>query len=502
MVLEGKYEVIRLLGEGGMGAVYEAHHKVIGRKVAVKFLHPEFAANPQAIQRFQQEAQIAGSLGHANICEVTDIGRTDDGSPYMLMPLLEGMSLGEKMNEDVGLLPTSLVFDIIYQTLTALQRAHDGGIVHRDLKPDNIFLTRMGDREDFIKILDFGISKIVSGSGPGAEAGLTTTGMVLGTPYYMAPEQARGAKGLDHRVDIYAMGVILYELLTGTTPFQAESYNEIIVKIVMEPFPTPRSLNSEIPVNVEEVILKAMARDPDERFSSARGFKRALLNRARESAMKLPGYLTRGDFTGDVPLLDTAFLEGEAFPRRSWVKPALAVSAIAVIAIALLVLQPWKREGKQSTATKTASPVASMEIAPVKSIPAEVRLNFLGVPSGGRVTVAGKRVWHGSIMLERTDKRLRYRATAPGYAPSEDWITPDRDRTTVVRLKKAVVEFGQEIRANKRIRRTMRTMRRNLRGATMRGPMMRASSAGMTGGGRKVVKGRHDTQVDSDYGED
>ncbi len=188
LVLKGKYEISRLIGEGGMGAVYEAHHKLIGRKVAIKFLHAEYATNPQAIQRFIQEAQIAGSLGHENICEVTDIGRTDDGAPYMLMPMLEGQSLGDAMNDEEGLLSTKRVSDIAYQALTGLQRAHDAGIVHRDLKPDNIFLTRMGDREDFVKILDFGISKIVSGTMPGVSGGLTTTGMVLGTPYYMAPE--------------------------------------------------------------------------------------------------------------------------------------------------------------------------------------------------------------------------------------------------------------------------------------------------------------------------
>ncbi|MFH2007585.1 MAG: serine/threonine-protein kinase [bacterium] len=498
-MIEGKYEITRLIGEGGMGAVYEAHHKFIGRKVAVKFLHAQYATNPQAIQRFLQEAQIAGSLGHANICEVTDIGRTEDGAPYMLMPLLKGCSLGEEMNALDGLLPTSRVFDIIYQTLTALQRAHDEGIVHRDLKPDNIFLTHMGDREDFVKILDFGISKIVSGTGsmPGVSGGLTTTGMVLGTPYYMAPEQAKGAKDLDHRVDIYAVGVILYELLTGQTPFQAESYNEIIVKIVMEPFPTPRSINARIPVAVEEVVLKAMARDPGERFKSARDFKHALLTQARESEMSLPSYLTRADFTGDVELFDTRALEGEAFPRKRKVLPIAAGALVAVAAVVLLVLQPWKGESKGETNKSAPPTLASMDAMRAPPKPDRVTLRFLGLPVGGRIVVDGKRVWHGTVKLPRSTQRLRYRATAPGHVASEDWIVPDRDRTTSLQL--GTSSAGPPPMGRPGRHHGVRP-RHAVRAPGMRAPGMRRTSAMSMGTMR--VRGRHDTVIDTDYGED
>jgi serine/threonine-protein kinase len=271
-VLDGKYQVGPVIGSGGMGRVYEATHIEIGRKVAIKHLHAQYSNDSQVIKRFQQEAQLAGSIGHDNICEVTDIGTTEDGSPYLVMPLLKGHPLSDLLSNDEPLQISRLV-DIICQTLSALQAAHHENIVHRDLKPDNIFISKFGDREDFVKLLDFGISKILDQD---SVSNLTQTGTVVGTPHYMSPEQAQGKKDLDQRVDIYAIGVILYEGLTGQRPFEGDSYNELLFKIVAGPLDTPTIINPSVPPNVEKVVLKAMSRDRGHRFESAVEMRRAL----------------------------------------------------------------------------------------------------------------------------------------------------------------------------------------------------------------------------------
>jgi len=277
IVLDGKYRIEKQVGAGGMGAVYMATHIAIGRRVAIKALHLEFSGDTQVVARFHREAQLAGSIGHDNICEVTDIGTLESGAPYLVMPLLQGRPLADLL-EDNEVLSLERVADIACQTLSALEAAHGAGIVHRDLKPDNIFVTKMGDRQDFVKLLDFGISKVLEQDEVSA---LTMTGTVLGTPFYMAPEQAKGSKSLDQRVDIYAMGVILYEALTGRRPFEGETYNEIMFKIIAEPFPAPTKLNPSVPPGVEQVIFKAMSREADHRFATAGEMRGALDAAAR-----------------------------------------------------------------------------------------------------------------------------------------------------------------------------------------------------------------------------
>lgn len=273
LVIGGKYRVEELIASGGMGKVYRATHVEIGRVVAIKYLRRKYIDNPEAIQRFQQEARLAGSVGHGNILEVTDMGIDTDGSPYLVMPFLSGTSL-DKLLENAEHLPLSRILDIVSQALAGLDAAHQKRIVHRDLKPSNIFVTQMGDREDFVKLLDFGISKVLDQT-PISQ--LTQTGAALGTPHYMAPEQAQGAKEIDFRVDIYSAGVILYEALTGRRPFEGKSYNELMFKIVSEPFPMPTTLNPQIPDAVEYVIIKAMARNRNDRYATADQMRRALL---------------------------------------------------------------------------------------------------------------------------------------------------------------------------------------------------------------------------------
>jgi len=272
-----------------MGRVYQATHQEIERKFAIKHLHLKYANDAETVERFHQDAWAAGSIGHDNICEVIDIGVQADGSPYLVMPLLTGSSLHALMIETQRL-PLARLLDILTQTLSALESAHARKIVHRDLKPENIFITRVGDREDFVKLLDFGISKILDQE---KVHQLTRTGAVLGTPAYMAPEQAQGMKDLDHRIDLYAVGVILYQGLTRRLPFEGETYNELMFKICAGPLKAPRAIDPTISQPMEELVLKAMARDPAERFSSATEMLEAM-QRAAAAPAAVPG-------TADLP---------------------------------------------------------------------------------------------------------------------------------------------------------------------------------------------------------
>jgi serine/threonine protein kinase len=273
-VVEEKYRMIRLIGEGGMGAVYEAEHVIINRRCAVKFLHPEVAQNTEVVKRFVREAQAASSIGHKGIIDIYDVGHAPDGTPFLVMEFLEGKPFSSYLQTGEPLAPAQIV-EVLVQALSALGAAHRRGIVHRDIKPENLFVVQFPDAPPIVKLLDFGISKMALGGSPGDR--MTRTGTVMGTPYYMAPEQAAGRSDVDHRADLYAMGVILYEALTGRVPFEGENYNQLIVKILTEPIPTPKQLNPAVPDELEQITLRAMERDRDRRFQDAESMIRALV---------------------------------------------------------------------------------------------------------------------------------------------------------------------------------------------------------------------------------
>jgi serine/threonine protein kinase len=254
-----------------MGSVYESIHLDLERKVAIKTLNRQFGSDSTTIKRFRQEAHMAASIGNDNICEVIDIGTSEDGIHYLVMPLLSGASLSDLLRKQR--IHISTLIDIMCQTLSALQAAHNANIVHRDLKPDNIFITKIGDRDNFVKLLDFGISKML---GMNTVSELTKTGTVIGTPFYMSPETAKGSRNIDFRTDIYSIGVILYRTLTGKCPFEGASYNEVMFKILIESLPRPSSINPGISDVLEKVIVRAMARNPAERFGSASEMREAL----------------------------------------------------------------------------------------------------------------------------------------------------------------------------------------------------------------------------------
>jgi serine/threonine-protein kinase len=274
-IIDGKYRTIRLIGEGGMGAVYEAENIRIHRKVAIKVLHAGVAETAEAVQRFEREAQAAGRIGSEHIVEVLDLGNLASGDRYMVMEFMDGDSLGGRIKTKGRLSPAEL-YPIAHQLLAALDAAHGAGIIHRDLKPDNVYLLRSRSGvADFVKLLDFGISKFNQLSGDSGFS-MTRTGAVMGTPYYMAPEQAKGAKDADHRVDLYAAGVILYESVTGEVPFNADTFNELLFKIVLEEPRPVQQLVPQIDPGFAAIINKAMTRDPAARFQTAKEFQLAL----------------------------------------------------------------------------------------------------------------------------------------------------------------------------------------------------------------------------------
>ena len=289
-IIDGKYRTIRLIGEGGMGAVYEAENVRIHRKVAIKVLHAGVAETAEAVQRFEREAQAAGRIGSEHIVEVLDLGNLASGDRYMVMEFMDGDSLSGRIKNKGRLSPSEL-YPIAHQLLAALDAAHGAGIIHRDLKPDNVYLLRSRSGvADFVKLLDFGISKFNQLSGDSGFS-MTRTGAVMGTPYYMAPEQAKGAKDMDHRVDLYAAGVILYESVTGEVPFNADTFNELLFKIVLEEPRPIQQLVPEMDPSFVAIINKAMARDPSVRFQSAKEFQLALEHWANNAAPELANAL-------------------------------------------------------------------------------------------------------------------------------------------------------------------------------------------------------------------
>ena len=275
--IDGKYLVRCVLGEGGMGTVFEAQHLTLGRMLAVKVLHPNQARKKDAVKRFHQEARAAGSIGHPNICEVYDLGTLDDGSPYLVMEKLVGETLADRIAIDGGL-PYEEIIDVLEQVLSGLFAAHEKRILHRDIKPENVFLTRRVGVPPVAKLLDFGVSKVVPlvFEDRDNDTDLTRTGMVMGTPYYMSPEQARGERNLDARVDIYACGVMLYEALTGRRPFSGANYNALLMQILTGTPRPPQDLRPGLPAGFEAVVAKAMARDREHRYRNATEMQQAL----------------------------------------------------------------------------------------------------------------------------------------------------------------------------------------------------------------------------------
>ncbi|HEY1958659.1 MAG TPA: serine/threonine-protein kinase [Polyangiaceae bacterium] len=273
-VLGEAYQILRLVGEGGMGRVYEARHlRLKDRRFAIKVLHAEMARDPEIVARFQREAESASSIGHPNVIDVYDVHKTPEGVPYIVGEFLEGQEFGGQL-ETQGRVDVATAVHIARQVCRALSAAHKKGIVHRDMKPENVFLVQH-DGAVTVKVIDFGISKAAEGGQGTRQANLTKTGMIMGTPSYMSPEQARGDR-VDHRADVYAVGAMLYHALTGKKPFETDDPASTLSLVLTEEPERPRKLAPDMPEALELVVQRAMAKEASDRFSSMEELEAAL----------------------------------------------------------------------------------------------------------------------------------------------------------------------------------------------------------------------------------
>ena len=298
-VLGSTYRVGQQLGKGGMGSVYRATHCRLERNFAIKVLHAAVEQDGQSLSRFEQEALVTSKLGHPHIVEVIDFNHSSEGFPYIVMELLEGEDLGARLRR-VGQLGLGLIASVIRQTAEALEAAHKSGIVHRDLKPENIFLCRRGKRNDFIKLLDFGMSKV-----SGRANNLTRTGEVFGTPWYMAPEQITG-EGIDPRTDIFSLGAIAYRMATGRLAFPGDNLHQVIYRVVnKDPSPMSEYL-STLPRDFERVVARAMHKDKDKRDNFVSDFAHDLSVAIEQEIGDI------SPFTEDIPSEDFTPPNGDA----------------------------------------------------------------------------------------------------------------------------------------------------------------------------------------------
>jgi serine/threonine-protein kinase len=387
--LFGNYRVVRLIGEGGFGEVYLVENQLIQRRAAVKVLHPELAQNAELVHRFLNEARAASAICHPNIVEVLDAGSTSDGSPYILMEFLEGVSLQKRL-ADRGRHALPQVLDIANQVGSALVAAHAAGIVHRDLKPENLFLVpdARAPNGERVKILDFGIAKIRLGNSAGGTI-KTQTGIIIGSPAYMSPEQCKDSADVDVRSDVYSFATILYEMLVGTTPHVAASGTELLVMHLTRT-PTPlRELVPQVPVKVDAAIMRGLARQREDRFPSMGSFVSALCENLAAPAMNRilatevlvegaipvtgmnptalpPRSTTFSRSTGEIEEADERDEELLAATRnRRW--PVIALGGVVVLGGAMLLLSnrasaPRPNANTSSAASSVAIPRPSVPV--------------------------------------------------------------------------------------------------------------------------------------------
>jgi eukaryotic-like serine/threonine-protein kinase len=270
----GQYRLVKLLGAGGMGAVYLAEHRMLKRPCAIKLIHSDRAGDPQVLARFEREVRMTAQLSHWNTVEIFDYGRTDDGTFFYVMEYLPGLSLQELL-ERHGPLPAERVVHVLRQVCQALGEAHQVGLIHRDIKPGNIFAARRGGLYDVVKLLDFGLVKSV---GENPSTSLSQEGGISGTPLYMSPEQSRGLVSLDARSDIYSLGAVAYALLTGRPPFDSANAMDVLIAHARDEVVRPSQHRADVPADLETVILRCLAKSPEARFQDVDSLEQALAN--------------------------------------------------------------------------------------------------------------------------------------------------------------------------------------------------------------------------------
>jgi tRNA A-37 threonylcarbamoyl transferase component Bud32 len=442
--LSGRYLVTKKIGQGGMGAVYEATHTLIGKRVAVKVLLEKYAEREAIVARLKKEAQLASSIGNEHIIDITDIGNTDDGRTFVVMEYLEGESLAECLSREHEL-PEQRILRIASQAASALAAAHAKGIVHRDIKPENLFLLKRKE-QDFVKVVDFGISKSLRASGPGEDEEaqrLTQTGMVLGTPLYMSPEQARGDDDLDHRVDIYALGVIMYESIAGRVPFVGSNYLSVISQVLNE-VPKPlREIRPDVSEELEAIVAKAMAKNRNDRYRDAD----AMLEDLGALSADPTHSTERARITGP----RRRFPKAPAIPRAAWAVGGLGV-VIAGVTLAVVYLQG--NGGKDGRKQKAMDELAAKQLRDAGVPAVTPPLDALAEPAYKRITLHINTVPAGaeleresetlgkapqSVVFVLRDKEVEVTAHLDGYLDASESVNPvehaDGD-TITLKLKK------------------------------------------------------------------
>jgi serine/threonine-protein kinase len=419
----GSYKITRRIGSGGMGEVYEAVHTRLRKRVALKTLRKALARSGEARARFLREGETASRLRHPHVVDITDVGEAE-GVPFLVMELLEGEALSALVRR-LGTLSVQAAVDIMLPVIDAVAVAHDHGIVHRDLKPDNIFLAQSHIAGTLPKVLDFGISKVLSDSNVPS---LTATSSFLGTPFYMSPEQARGAKDIDGRSDQYSLAVVLYETLTGQQPHasRGDSLMQLVHAIARGDFPTPRSIRQDLPVQLEAIILRAMSLAPLDRYDSMRAFGAALVPLASDRGRSIWSAAFQTSAHGPVPVslppnsgahstpAGATTLErgsttvtsdpGEA-PRRG--QPVLIAGALLVVCA--VGLAAWKLGSGSGANSATDAPRTAESF----------KVSVNASPDTAKIELDGSAVGTGSFERElpRDGKRHTMTVSADGFVP-------------------------------------------------------------------------------------
>ncbi|MFH1436954.1 MAG: serine/threonine-protein kinase [Pseudomonadota bacterium] len=424
-IVDGKYGVMECIGEGGMGVVYRGMHLAVRRPVAIKFLSPDKWKDREAQERFQNEARIAASIGHRNIIEIIDMGKYLGRFFYIVMEYLDGRDMAAVLDEK-GSLPPDEAVRIVVQVLQALSAVHSRGVIHRDLKPENVFLVDEPGGGTYVKILDFGVSRVM-GDVRSSRPRLTREGVIMGTPAYLSPEQARGKEDLDQRADLYMAGVLLYEMLAGVLPFESRNLGDLLVSIVTETPPSPLDVEPSIPALLSDIVMKSIEKKPEDRFQTPAEFIRALAPFAggdfttrvdkagqakgagpaahgeAEKAAGLAGERDRADRSFHTAATQPISIEdatgGTAIPaagKKRYAAYAAIIILLTVIAVGtgavihLLESEQGGRTGKApagGTGGRAAKPVVDAD--PLQGPPGTWTVRFRPLPEGAAVFVDG-----------------------------------------------------------------------------------------------------------------
>jgi serine/threonine-protein kinase len=447
-VIAGRYQLDRALGQGGMGMVWAATHLVTRKRLALKFLKGPAHLRPELRKRFLREARAASAVSHPNLLEVSDVFDLEDGTPVMVMALLEGETLGQRLKRQ-GALSLQETADVLMQVVSGVGTAHSAGIIHRDLKPDNVFLVNVPGAPPLVRVLDFGIAKLVEADGI-AESGLITgTGSMLGTPCYMSPEQTFGEKDVDSRADVWAVGVILYECLTGARPVEGDSVGQVVKRLLSDGIAPIEVLAPSLPPEVSGLVGRLLRRDREERPRDLHEVSRVL---ARYATVKPPefGEVRAPSSQDPLPLSDRESVasaptqaapsgqgtenphtvsyarSGRRTPRALWVPVAIAAIVVAVV---MAMRTPSGTEPAVHSATAVAAkPVET----PVMTPPTQVGAPQPLTPAKANVTAPSATVAPGEsepatsaeAMAASSAKPIAGRHAVPGHAVASAAASP------------------------------------------------------------------------------